>query len=118
MNITLKSIEPNDTLLISVQGNITSMSTEEGAANPLEGILGAGWASKTVIVDLEKVSYIDSSAIGWLINTTKHFETQGGRMILHSVHPNVQQVFDLLSIGAILTITEDESAARHHAIGA
>lgn len=118
MNITLQSVEPDDTLIITIQGNITSVDNSSNQQNPIAIVAGAGWASKTVIIDLRDVPYIDSSAIGWLINTHKQFEQNEGRMILHSIHPNVQQMFDLLNIDALFTITGDEPAARQFAIGA
>jgi len=55
---------------------------------------------------------MDSTAIAWLISTTKQFRTAGGSIAIHSVVPRARQMLDILKIGKIIPIVSNEPAAR------
>jgi anti-anti-sigma regulatory factor len=50
--------------------------------------------------------------VGWLIGLHKKFQQAGGRLILHSVPPLIDQLFRLLKLPAVLHMAGDEAAAR------
>ena len=77
---------------------------------------GLGYRSR-VLMNLEKAEYIDSSGIGWLLTHHKHFLQAGGKLVLHSVPPRINDVFQLLRMSAVLHIAPDEAAARALATG-
>jgi anti-sigma B factor antagonist len=58
-------------------------------------------------LDLDKTGYIDSSGIGWLVGCHRRFTAAGGRLILHSVPPMVEQVIHLLKLQKLLNIKCD-----------
>jgi anti-anti-sigma factor len=61
---------------------------------------------------MQKCTYMDSCAIGWLMACHKGFRDNGGKMVLHSVQPRVKQLMDLLRIGNVIAVASDESAAK------
>jgi len=65
-----------------------------------------------VLLDLGQVSYIDSSAIGWLIGTQKSFRDKGGSFAVFHLQPAVRQVLDLLKVGRVVPLCENEQTAR------
>jgi anti-anti-sigma factor len=118
MKLSLVSIEKEGFIRIATDGNITSTDFQADGRNPLEQIMGQTWSSNKVLLDMDKTNYIDSTAIGWLISCHKEFKNKGGVFVVHSVQPAVKQVLDLLKIGKVVPIVENEAAARAFAIGA
>ncbi|MEM8873071.1 MAG: STAS domain-containing protein [Planctomycetota bacterium] len=111
MQITLLGIEKNGVVKVATQGNITAAEINSAGPNPLQTTLGPTWSTMKVLMNMEGTSYIDSSAIGWLIGTSKELKTAGGMLILYGVQPGVKQVLDLLKVGRVVPIVDDESAA-------
>jgi len=75
-------------------------------------LLGDGWSSLRVALDLDAVPYVDSSAIGWLIHAQKMFRDNGGRLVLHSVQPHVKNILNLLKIEKVVPIVSDLEEAQ------
>ncbi len=118
MKLTLKEIDKDGVIHLGAEGQITSLDFHEQNRNPLEALIGTDWPRNRVILDLDHVSYVDSTAIGWLVSCHKKFKEAGGMMILHSIHPSVQQVFDMLKIGTLFPLASDRDAAKARAVGA
>jgi anti-sigma B factor antagonist len=100
-----------DLRCVACAGDMTLLDLREGA-DPLEELLGANCFSLSVLLDLEKATYMDTAVVGWLIQCLKHFREQGGRMVLHSVPPLIDELFQFLKLSAILPVAADGAAAR------
>lgn len=110
--LNLVSVEKDGCVRIASRGNITAAEMPPGAKNPLESLLGETWPDNRIILDFSKTDFLDSTAIAWLISTSKHFRSTGGRWAIYSAQPRVRQMLDLLKIGRIIPIVSDEAAAR------
>jgi|GEM_PF-933942 len=117
LNISLVSIEKEGLVKLASTGAITAASFDPTGRNPLERILGQNWASMRVLVDMKKTTYVDSSAIGWLIATHKSFKDAGGRIVIHDVPTSVRQILDLLQVGRVITITDTAQQAKDIVLG-
>jgi anti-anti-sigma factor len=118
MKLTLVSIEKEGLIRAATDGNITAADFSPEGKNPLETLLGLTWSSTRLLLDFSKTAYIDSSAIGWLIGTSRAFRDGGGAFVIHSVQPPVRQIMDVLRVGRIVPIADDEAAARKVLTGA
>ena len=116
MGLTLDEIDGDGVVHITTDGDITALDVESN--NPLEDAVGHKWAANRVVLDMGGVSYVDSMAIGWLINCQKQFENHGGQLVLHSVQPGVRQMFDTLKLGSLFPIADDKATARRQAVAA
>jgi anti-anti-sigma factor len=112
MKLSLVSIEKAGPIRVAAEGLITSDDFDESGPNPLSALLGATYSGNHVLLDLSHVTYIDSSAIGWLISCHRAFKADGGKFVAHSIQPAVRQVLDMLRIGQVVSLAEDEAAAR------
>lgn len=117
MKLSLVSIDPAGFVRVASNGNITSSDLHLDQNNPMSSILGDNWRTHRVLLDLGKTDFIDSSAIGWLIETDKGFREGGGRLVVHSLTPRVRQVMDLLKIDRALNLATDEPSARQVLLG-
>jgi len=62
---------------------------------------------KTILVDLQDVSFMNSSAIGALVATLKAVRAGGGEMVLCSLHDQVRIIFELTKMDQIFKIYAD-----------
>jgi anti-anti-sigma factor len=108
----LESIDRDGCIRVASRGNITASEISLGVKNPLEALLGGNWAANRVILNLSKTDFLDSTAIAWLIATSKQFRAAGGKLAIHSIVPRARQMLDLLKISKIVPIVVDEAAAR------
>ncbi|HLN28139.1 MAG TPA: STAS domain-containing protein [Gemmataceae bacterium] len=115
MQLSLISTD-DGVIQIQCEGNISQQNIQPGH-DPLEILLGSDCYDRTVLLNLEKTEYIDSSGVSWLMGRHKKFLNSGGRLILHSVPPMVTQVLQLLRMTLILHLAADERAARALALG-
>lgn len=112
MKITLGGIERDGFVKLIIDGNITATDFSADGKNPIEGLLGPSWTTFRVLLDIGAVTYIDSSAIGWLIGTSKAFKEGGGGLAVYKIQPTVRQVLDLLKVGKVVPLCENEHDAR------
>ena len=116
--LSLISIDKDGCIRVASTGNLGAGNINFSAKNPLESVLGATWSGNRVILDLSKPDFMDSTAIAWLIATTKQFRTSGGSIAIHSVAPRARQMLDILKIGKVIPIAANEAAARQFLTGA
>lgn len=64
-----------------------------------------------VIIDLEKVSYIDSSGIGALISSLSNLKKYQGGLKIINVYASVKKVFELTKLTSFFEIYESEDDA-------
>ena len=107
-----KSSPDKDILHLTASGQATAVEFRADARNPFDALLGPDWSTHLVLLNMENVSYFDSSAIGWLLSSQRDFKTNGGLLVLYSLTPNIRNILDLLKIGRIIPVAADAAAGR------
>jgi anti-anti-sigma factor len=115
MKLSLLSTE-NDITRIENEGDITQMDFRAGT-DLLANLLGPDCYGRKVLLSLEKTPYIDSAGVGWMVMCHKRFKEEGGRLVIHSIPPMVNQILRLLRMPDILAMAGDEAAAQALALG-
>ena len=64
-----------------------------------------------LVINLEKVRYIDSTGLGVLIGGLKRVREHGGSVNLVCTNPQIKKIFDITGLVKIFGIFEDEDAA-------
>lgn len=60
---------------------------------------------KRIIIDMEKLEYIDSSGLGRIFYFFADFKKDGGNLEIHNVvNPNVKKVVEIVKLDKIITI--------------
>ncbi|NCO74460.1 MAG: STAS domain-containing protein [Cyanobacteria bacterium] len=62
-----------------------------------------------VLIDLKKVTFMDSSGLGALVLILKTVRNSGGRLFLMSLNDQIKMLFDLTNMGSIFEIIKDKS---------
>lgn len=74
--------------------------------------LGATAYQQQVLMDLSDVDWLDSSGVSWLLSALRKFREEGGCLVLHSVPPNVRDVFKVLNLHRTFTIANNAQEAQ------
>jgi len=106
------SIDKDGTARVAAEGPLTCRNFPAGADNPLQSLLGSGWARRKILLDLRRADYFDSCALGWLLTCHRELSAGGGVLLLHSAQPKVCQFLRLLKLETILPVFESETSAR------
>jgi anti-anti-sigma factor len=113
MKLSLVSIEKAGYVRIAAEGEITTTDfLDAGGKNPFEAVLGTAWSSHNLLLSLEKVTFIDSQAIGWLIDSQRKTQAAGGRLVVYAAPPRVRDLFALLKLGKVLNLKSDLQSAQ------
>ncbi len=66
---------------------------------------------KKVIVDLEKVNYIDSSGLATLVEMLKKVKNQGGSLGLAGMTDKVRSLFEITKLDKLFLVYRDQAEA-------
>ncbi|MCD5323066.1 MULTISPECIES: anti-sigma F factor antagonist [Pontibacillus] len=66
---------------------------------------------KHVILNLESLSFMDSSGLGVILGRYKEVKQQGGEMVVCSISPAVQRLFEMSGLFKIIRLEENEAFA-------
>lgn len=64
-----------------------------------------------LVIDLEKVRYIDSTGLGVLIGSLKRVREHGGTVNLVCTNPQIRKIFDITGLVKIFGIYDSEASA-------
>ncbi len=67
--------------------------------------------TKTILIDLKKVGYIDSSGLATFVELFQKMKRYGGILILYHLSQGVRSVFEIAKLDSIFKLAKDESEA-------
>jgi anti-sigma B factor antagonist len=102
--------EPVDetTQVVAVRGEVDIFTAPD-----FKTLIGAAIEAgrDTVIVDLAKATFIDSSSLGVLISAHRRLGLRDGRLIIACKVPEVRKTFTITGLDSVLEIVDDREAA-------
>jgi len=66
---------------------------------------------KQLVVDLGRVTYLDSSALAVLIEGMQNVEAYGGKFAIAGLHEDVRTIFEIANLNQVFQIFPDVDAA-------
>ena len=67
---------------------------------------------RVLVVDLAKVTYLDSSGLAVLIEAMQNVQKNGGRFALAAVQESVKQIFEIARLDQVFQIFPDVESAQ------
>ncbi len=106
MDITKRT--KDDVVILDISGEIDLYNAPE-----IKDIINSLIEEKkfNVIINLEKVTYIDSSGIGALISSLSNLKKYQGGLKIINVFASVRKVFELTKLTSFFEIYDTEEAA-------
>jgi anti-anti-sigma factor len=96
---------------IQVGGPITQAHVSP-TQEPLAAALGTGAYAHRVLLDLSHAEHVDSSGVNWLLTLHRRTKEHGGRLVLHSLPPLVDNVLKVLRMNQVFEIAPNKEQAR------
>ncbi len=94
--------------LIALQGRI-SLTEGDALRQTLHDLVKKG--QKKIVLDLQKVSYLDSSGIGQLVNGYNAIKKRGGQIKTIRLTPRVKEIIRVTNLSAVFEDYTDERTA-------
>ena len=64
-----------------------------------------------LVLNLTEVGYMDSSGVATLVEALQRIQRKQGRLLLHSLNPRVQSIFEIARLESIFEIYPSEDEA-------
>ncbi|MBO8158691.1 anti-sigma factor antagonist [Thermosyntropha sp.] len=104
MDVELKMVR--NTLVVRVNGEL-DMVVAEKMHREIDERMEKGEV-KNLILNLEKVSFIDSSGLGVIISSYRKIAAVNGRMYMAGARPNVKKILILSGVNKLIPIYDSE----------
>jgi anti-anti-sigma factor len=105
------TVEKNGVIVASIEGQVR-ISTQNVFLDQMNHIF-ENFGSRSVILDMGKVSYMNSAGIGIIVDTFKKFRDSGGRMILCGLIPDILRLFEVTKLNRFIEIYANADEALH-----
>ena len=109
MEMKVESKELDGIKVVKLTGQIR-ISTQNEFKDLLDNI-ARDYGSKTVVLSLDGVIYMNSAGLGIVIDTYKKFKEMKGRLVLCNLMPEISKLFEVTRINRFIEIYATESEA-------
>jgi anti-anti-sigma factor len=79
---------------------------------PLAELFGEDIYRHVVVLSLANSDYLDSTGVEWLLTAHKRCLRAGGKLVIHSAKPMMQQILKMMRMDLVLNLAPDEERAR------
>lgn len=106
MKINVK--ENKEIWILEVSGEIDFYTSRE-LREKFQQILGKKCSK--LLIDLKKVTYIDSSGLATFVEALQRIKRTGGKLVLSGLSPAVRGVFEIAKLDSIFVLADSEEKA-------
>jgi anti-sigma B factor antagonist len=107
--MTIAQRDIGDVVVLDLQGKIMGGADSDAFQRALRALVDAG--HRKVLVNLEQVSWINSSGLGILIEGFSALQRQGGTLKLVHVPPRIESVLAVTKLSTIFESYRQEDEA-------
>jgi anti-anti-sigma factor len=107
--IGIEAREAGRVAVLDVAGRVTLGESSKELGKRIREAVEAG--NNGVLVNMARVTYVDSSGIGELVSAFSRLRKAGGQLILTGVTKELSYLFHVANLDRVLDIVPDEAAA-------
>jgi anti-sigma B factor antagonist len=116
VNLDLETSKKGDVAIISLRGEIdvyTAPRLRQALIDLVEG------GSKDIVVDMDKVDFLDSTGLGVLVGGLKRVKSNDGEMKLVVTQDRIMKIFDITGLAKVFPMfgSLDEAVGQQPAEG-
>ncbi|WP_062046521.1 anti-sigma F factor antagonist [Bacillus sp. JCM 19034] len=108
MSLQISVEEKGAVLLVRLIGELDHHTAEELRAQVEERLKRD---VKHIVLNLEQLSFMDSSGLGVILGRYKQVKAIGGEMVVCAISPAVKRLFELSGLFKIIRLEENEEYA-------
>jgi anti-sigma B factor antagonist len=109
MSVSVTTRQVGDVSVMDVAGRITLGEGSSTLRESLRAVTGVRDAK--ILLNLEEVSYIDSSGIGELVSGFTNLQEQGGQLKLLKLTKRVHDLLQITKLYTVFEVFDDEATA-------
>ncbi len=106
--IEIQTEQAEGILVISVSGGVHGLDVQEFHDKLLDAVAGCG---KKVLLDLEKLSYINSAGLRSILIVAKKLRDERARFAICSLSGSVKGIFKISAFDKVIDVFESRSEA-------
>ncbi len=103
--MTFELRESKNIIIVAVEGQVR-ISTQNEFKDYLD-MLYHKYGSGVVLLDMQRVTYMNSAAIGIIVDTFKNFRDNDGRLVLSGLTPDIAKLFEVTKLNRFIEIYAD-----------
>jgi anti-anti-sigma factor len=108
--MTFELRESGNVIIVAVEGQVRILTQSE--FKEYMDMLYEKYGNGTVLLDMQKVSYMNSAAIGIIVDTFRRFRDNDGRLILSGLTPEIAKLFEVTKLNRFIEIYADVGEAE------
>ena len=108
MDLNFEMSDREGTAVVALEGEVDLYTSPQLREKVIE-LVDAG--CRHVIVDLEKVEFIDSTGLGVLVACLNRLRGNGGDLSLVCTVPRILKVFEITGLLKVFAISDSQAAA-------
>ena len=108
LNVTVQSARYEEAFVVTVHGEVDLHGAGFLSAE-LDRVLDE--RPTHIVVDLLRVTFLDSTTLGVLVGAAKRVRAGGGSIVLVSDDPRTLRVFEVTGLGGVFTLERSLAAA-------
>jgi len=97
--------------MVAMEGQVR-ISTQNDFMDYMDQLCNS-YGSQPVLLDMTKVSYMNSAGIGIIVDTFKKFRDNGGRMVLCNLISDITKLFEVTKLNRFIEIFPSVDDAIH-----
>ncbi|ADC51014.1 MULTISPECIES: anti-sigma F factor antagonist [Alkalihalophilus] len=109
MSLVMDLERKGSVLLVRLEGELDH-HTAEKLRKQVEGHLTDA-SVKHIVLNLEQLSFMDSSGLGVILGRYKQVKANGGEMVVCAISPAVKRLFEMSGLFKIIRLEENEQFA-------
>lgn len=109
MKLLVRDIDKIKVKIVDVEGEVDVYTSME-LKKELNKLVDDG--NKKIMINLERVTYMDSSGLGILVAILKRLKKEKGSMKIVKLTPSIKKIFELTRLTKFFDIFETEEEAE------
>ena len=109
MAIKVTKLSEGNIVLLEPKGSLIGGKETDELKESLSKLLNDG--HKKVVIDLGKVDYLNSTALGALVSAHTSYSKQGGKVKLCNVNKNIKNIFVITKLTLVFDVLDGQMDA-------
>jgi anti-sigma B factor antagonist len=109
--LKISTREVDGVSVLELEGRIVLGEESNSLRETVKGLLGAG--KKKIVLNMDRVTYIDSAGLGTLVAAHHSARTQGASLKLSNLGSRFQEVLQVTKLLTVFDVYPSEAAAIH-----
>jgi anti-sigma B factor antagonist len=109
MSLNIQTRDLKNVSVISLEGRITLGEAASALRDAVKGAIARG--ARNLVLNLQKVQYVDSAGLGELVGIYVTARNQGGEVKLSGINAKLHGLMQVTKLHTVFDVYEDETAA-------